>query len=93
MHPTQIIQWVQPYWLSLVGSIRVSISRTLLIQQQYVQRGSLYLTPCGSCRQVMAEFGLDTIVLIADAEGRIVNETDVSDLLPAAFTPENLVNE
>lgn len=50
-------------------------------------------TPCGSCRQVMAEFGLDTIVLIADAEGRIVNETDVSDLLPAAFTPENLVNE
>jgi len=50
-------------------------------------------TPCGSCRQVMAEFGLDTIVLIADAEGRIVNETDVSGLLPAAFTPENLVNE
>ncbi|MEA3441229.1 MAG: cytidine deaminase [Chloroflexota bacterium] len=50
-------------------------------------------TPCGSCRQVMAEFGLDTIVLIADAEGRIVSEIDVSGLLPAAFTPENLVSE
>jgi cytidine deaminase len=26
-------------------------------------------TPCGSCRQVLAEFGLDTLVLIANGEG------------------------
>lgn len=49
--------------------------------------------PCGSCRQVLAEFGLDTIVIIADTQGNIVSETTVAGLLPAAFTPEKLVSE
>ena len=47
-------------------------------------------SPCGGCRQVMAEFGLDTIVLMADRTGRIVKETTVRELLPEAFTPEHL---
>ena len=47
-------------------------------------------SPCGSCRQVMAEFGLDTLVLIADGEGRLVQETTVGGLLPGAFTPKDL---
>jgi cytidine deaminase len=47
-------------------------------------------SPCGGCRQVMAEFGLDTIVLMADGNGRIVKETTVEDLLPEAFTPNHL---
>jgi cytidine deaminase len=47
-------------------------------------------SPCGGCRQVMAEFGLETIVLIADGEGNISQETTVSDLLPGAFTPKDL---
>jgi len=47
-------------------------------------------SPCGSCRQVMAEFGLDTIVLIGDSEGRVVQETTVNALLPAAFVPRDL---
>ena len=50
-------------------------------------------TPCGSCRQVLAEFGLDTVVLIADGEGKLVQETTVGDLLPGAFTPGSLVPE
>jgi len=49
-------------------------------------------SPCGGCRQVLAEFGLDTVVLIADGEGNLVQETTVRDLLPGAFTPEKLVN-
>jgi cytidine deaminase len=49
-------------------------------------------SPCGGCRQVMAEFGLDTVVLMADGTGRIVKETTVRDLLPEAFTPEHLEN-
>jgi cytidine deaminase len=48
-------------------------------------------TPCGSCRQVLAEFGLDTIVWIANAEGQLLQETTVSGLLPGAFTPKDLV--
>jgi len=49
--------------------------------------------PCGSCRQVLAEFGLDTIVLIANTEGELLEETTVFDLLPGAFTPGNLAPE
>ena len=47
-------------------------------------------TPCGSCRQVMAEFGLETRVLIGDGEGRLLRELSVADLLPGAFTPGDL---
>jgi len=48
-------------------------------------------SPCGSCRQVLAEFGLDTLVIIADAQGKIVREMTVGELLPEAFTPEDLL--
>lgn len=47
-------------------------------------------TPCGACRQVMAEFGLETIVLIADLEGKIVHELTVAELLPYAFSDADL---
>ena len=47
-------------------------------------------TPCGSCRQVMAEFGLDTEVLIANVKGEILERTDVAALLPGAFLPQDL---
>jgi cytidine deaminase len=38
----------------------------------------------------MAEFGLATIVILADGNGRILKETTVKELLPEAFTPEHL---
>lgn len=47
-------------------------------------------SPCGSCRQVMAEFGLNTLVIIADAEGVVRFESTVAELLPGAFTPKDL---
>lgn len=47
-------------------------------------------TPCGSCRQVLAEFGTDTLVIIADADGKVVQESRVSELLPGAFLPHDL---
>jgi cytidine deaminase len=47
-------------------------------------------TPCGGCRQVLAEFGLETIVLIGDGNGKLVQETTVGELLPGAFTPKDL---
>jgi cytidine deaminase len=47
-------------------------------------------SPCGGCRQVLAEFGLDTIVLLADRNGKLRKETTVKDLLPEAFTPDHL---
>lgn len=47
-------------------------------------------SPCGGCRQVMAEFGLDTVVVLADGNGSPVKESTVGELLPEAFTPEKL---
>ena len=47
-------------------------------------------SPCGGCRQVLAEFGLDTIVLIANDNGELLKEMTVKELLPEAFTPEKL---
>jgi cytidine deaminase len=44
--------------------------------------------PCGACRQVLAEFGLDIQIIIADLDGRREVHT-VRDLLPIAFTPES----
>lgn len=48
-------------------------------------------SPCGGCRQVMAEFGLDAVVLFANGNGEMVKETTVNELLPEAFTPKHLV--
>lgn len=48
-------------------------------------------SPCGGCRQVLVEFGLDTIVLIANGEGKLLKEMTVKDLLPEAFLPEHLL--
>ncbi len=45
--------------------------------------------PCGSCRQVLREFGEEMIVLIADAEGRY-RETSVAELLPDSFSSVDL---
>jgi len=42
-------------------------------------------TPCGSCRQVLAEFGLEARVLIVDDSGAIVQRSRVRDLLPNSF--------
>jgi cytidine deaminase len=48
-------------------------------------------SPCGACRQVLAEFGLDIRVLIGSTE-QLVAETQVADLLPRAFGPQDLAS-
>lgn len=42
-------------------------------------------TPCGACRQVLSEFGLDIRVIVASTAGDIRIFT-VRELLPEAFT-------
>jgi cytidine deaminase len=47
-------------------------------------------SPCGACRQVLSEFGQDTLVIIADAEGNVLDETTIREMLPGAFGPGDL---
>ncbi len=46
-------------------------------------------TPCGICRQVMAELGLEMTVYITDENGRFWTTT-VKELLPHSFDPKSL---
>jgi len=46
-------------------------------------------SPCGSCRQALAEFGPDLPVLIA-TPGKLVAVQTVAELLPRAFGPCDL---
>lgn len=46
--------------------------------------------PCGSCRQVMAEFSPEMLVIVADESGKITAEKKVSDLLPGMFSAKSL---
>jgi len=48
-----------------------------------------YVSPCGACRQVLAEFGQDIQVIIGDAAGNFFSKT-VSDLLPFTFTNKQM---
>lgn len=47
-------------------------------------------SPCGACRQVMSEFGLDALVLMVNGEGDVVHEATVGELLPISFGPDDL---
>lgn len=46
-------------------------------------------SPCGACRQVLAEFGPQMRIVLADAAGKSRVYT-MSELLPDSFGPSNL---
>lgn len=47
--------------------------------------------PCGVCRQVLAEFGYNMAVILADKDGSVCLVTTLAALLPEAFLPQHLV--
>jgi len=62
-----------------------TVFRALVVVTEVSPPGS----PCGACRQVLAEFG-DFPVLLVNPDGERV-ETSVGELLPMAFSPDDLV--
>lgn len=46
-------------------------------------------SPCGSCRQVIYEFGPKSKVVMANLKGKYKIQT-ITQILPLAFGPENL---
>lgn len=47
-------------------------------------------SPCGSCRQMLNEFNPEMIVILADENGLIKKQCNLSELLTDAFGPKNL---
>ncbi len=47
-------------------------------------------TPCGACRQVLSEFGLETLVMVLNAQGQLIQEAPLDYFLPGAFTHSDL---
>lgn len=47
-------------------------------------------SPCGSCRQVLAEFNADLPIYLVNAAGEVQVETSLAALLPQAFGPNDL---
>ncbi len=50
-------------------------------------------SPCGACRQVLAEFGLDILVLVVNSKGEVLHESPLASLLPSAFQSKDLEPE
>lgn len=48
-----------------------------------------YCSPCGACRQVIAEFGSDIKVIQADNRGKYIIKS-INELLPGSFSAESL---
>jgi len=48
-------------------------------------------SPCGSCRQVLSEFGLEIDVLQVDDQGKLIEQNILRNLLPGAFQSKDLL--
>ncbi len=46
-------------------------------------------TPCGVCRQVMCEFGLELTIIIGNTKG-VIKTYNLKELLPNSFTTSQL---
>jgi len=51
------------------------------------------VTPCGACRQVLAEFGPRALVICCTNDPGHSRRYTVADLLPAAFGSDDLLSE
>jgi cytidine deaminase len=55
--------------------------------------GKHLCSPCGGCRQRIREFAdVKTAIYVCDVEGNMMLKTDLNELLPYSFGPENLKN-
>uniref|UniRef100_A0A3B3TCA2 cytidine deaminase n=1 Tax=Paramormyrops kingsleyae TaxID=1676925 RepID=A0A3B3TCA2_9TELE len=50
-----------------------------------------FISPCGGCRQVMREFGVDWDVYLTKPDGSY-RKMSVKETLPASFGPDDLEN-
>jgi cytidine deaminase len=69
----------------------VSEGETGFLALAVVADGKEPSSPCGICRQFLAEFGLDLCLILVNLEGKKI-ETTLEQYLPASFGPKSLNN-
>lgn len=61
------------------------------VTEAYVVAGSdLPVTPCGGCRQKLAEFGVGDVPVTMATTGGVEEFTTLAELLPGAFTASHM---
>ncbi|MGF1479538.1 MAG: cytidine deaminase [Cyanophyceae cyanobacterium] len=69
---------------SAIASAIVSEGSAMKIRAiAIVNASQVACSPCGACRQVIAEFGADAVILFQGEQA--ILEKSIKDLLPAAF--------
>jgi len=72
-------------------SAMVSAGERRLREVWVIGPGAHLCTPCGDCRQRIREFADEhTRIRVVDADGELLKEYSMAELLPDAFGPENL---
>jgi cytidine deaminase len=63
----------------------VAAGETQLTEAYVVAGSEMPVTPCGGCRQKLAEFGADTVVVTMGTVAGVEKQATLSELLPGAF--------
>ena len=70
----------------------IAAGETQLIEVYVIAGSPMPVTPCGGCRQKLAEFGeADVSVTMATTDG-IEQKTTIGQLLPGAFTTDHMAS-
>jgi cytidine deaminase len=68
---------------AIFTAVRQTQDKLALRAVAVANRAQVPCSPCGACRQVIAEFGEDVIVIFQGANG--FEESTIADLLPQTF--------
>lgn len=68
----------------------VAAGETELVEVYVIAGSPMPVTPCGGCRQKLAEFGAADVKVTMATTGGVEELTTLGELLPGAFTPDFL---
>nr|WP_259274260.1 cytidine deaminase [Sulfitobacter mediterraneus] len=68
----------------------VAAGETKLTEAYVVAGSDLPVTPCGGCRQKLAEFGAGTVPVTMATTAGVEEHTTLADLLPGAFAAAHM---
>jgi cytidine deaminase len=68
----------------------VAAGETRLTEVYVIAGSPMPVTPCGGCRQKLAEFGAGDVVVTMATTGGVEQVMTLAELLPGAFTPDHM---